>query len=441
MNITKNQLDELVEQIVINVEAADYAAEEEKYLKSAKRTADFKGFRKGMVPMSLVKRVYGERALVESVNKVLSDALNDYMRNNPKPYFGEPMASDDQEEIVWESGNDFTFKFDLGYATPIDFSISKDDKIPVYEIGISEEAVAEMKSNMLSQMGTQQEGEKAGEEDFLIVDLDQEGENAKKVEGAYVAVRNVEGKAKKKFLGAKAGDTFTVNVNEAFTNETDRAAMLKVKKDELEGIDPVFNVKVVNVKTFVPASESQETYDALFGEDKVHNSEEFEAAVRERLAENYRQEADYRLSNDLRAYFTSKAGVKLPADFIRKFLVKSNEGKFTPEQVDAELPQFLTDYTWRRVREYILDKYSVKIEQKDLESAALARVSYQYAMYGLSNIPEQFLRDAAKKMLEDESQADVIYSMVEDKKCTDALKENVTLDPQAVTVEEFRNLQ
>ena len=442
MNITKNQIDELSEQIVINVEAADYAAEEEKYLKSAKKTADFKGFRKGMVPMSLVKRVYGERALVEAVNKVISDAINDYLKNNPKPYFGEPMASDEQDDNVWESGKDFTFKFDLGYSTPIDFEISKDDKLPVYEIGISDEAVAEMKANMLSQMGSQQEGEAAGEEDFIIADLTQEeGENAKNVEGAYIAVRSVEGEAKKNFLGAKAGDEFTVNVNEAFTNDTDRAAMLKVKKEEFEGIDPIFKVKVVNVKTFVPAEESQEVYDNLFGEDKVHNSEEFDAAVRERLAENYRQEADYRLSNDMRDYFTAKAGVKLPKDFIRKFLIKNNEGKFTPEQIDAELPQFLTDFAWRRVRGYVLDKYDVKIEQKDLESAAIARVYYQYAMYGLSNVPEDFIRDAAKRMLADESQSDVILSMVEDKKCTDVLKENITLDPVAITVEDFRNLQ
>ena len=441
MNITKNQIDELVEQIVIKVEAADYAAEEDKYLKSAKKTADFKGFRKGMAPMSLVKRIYGERALVESVNKALSDAINDYIKNNPKNYFGEPLASDDQEKIEWQSGNDFTFKFDLGYTSPVDFSISKDDKIPFYEIGISDIAVAEMKSNMLSQLGTQEEGESVGEDDFVIADLSQEGEEGKTVEGAYIAVRSVDGEAKNLFIGAKAGDSFSINVNEAFTNETDRAAMLKVKKEELEGIDPVFNVNIVNVKTFVPATESQETYDQLFGEDKVHNSEEFDQAVRDRLAENYRQEADYRLSNDLRAYFTAKAGVKLPADFIRKFLIHTNEGKFTAEQVESELPQFLTDYTWRTIRNYILGKYDVKVEQSDLESAALARVSYQYAMYGLSNIPEEYLRGAAKKMLQDESQLEIIYSMVEDKKATDALKENVTLDPQAITVEDFRNLQ
>lgn len=441
MNITKNQIDDLNEQIVIKIDAADYAAEEEKYLKTAKRTADFKGFRKGMVPMSLVKRVYGERALVESVNQVLSGAINDYMKNNPKPYFGEPMASEDQEEITWESGNDFTFKFDLAYSTPIDFEISKDDKVPVYEIGISDEAVAEMKTNMLSQVGSQQEGESAKEDDFVIADLSQEGENAKNVEGAYIAIRSVDGDAKKNFIGAKAGDSFKINVNEAFTNDTDRAAMLKVKKEELEGIDPVFDLKIVNVKTFVPAEENQETYNNLFGEDKVHNSEEFDAAVRERLAENYRQEADYRLSNDLRAYFTAKAGVKLPSDFIRRFLIANNEGKFTPEQIDAELPQFLGDYTWRRIRSYILDKYNVKIEEKDLESAALARISYQYAMYGLSNVPEQFIKDAAKRMLQDESQHDVLLSMVEDKKSTDVLKENITLDPVAITVEDFRNLQ
>ena len=437
MNIVKNQIDELNIQLTVTVAHDDYAEAEKKELQRCKRTAEFKGFRKGMVPMSLIQKVYGERVLGEVVNKILSDAINNFVKENNIKMVGEALPSEDQPEIEWKSGNDFTFKFDIATTSEVNFELSKDDKVKVYEIKVSAEAKKEMKDNLLSQFGSLTDAEQAGEEDFVIVDFAQEG---KTVEGSYVGVKNVEGEAKSKFLGAKVGDQFDVNVNEAFTNESDRAYMLKVKKEELASLAPEFHVTVKEVKTFAPAEENQETYDKIFGENQVHNAEEFDKAVTARLEENYKQESDYKLSKDLREYLVKKADIKLPEEFLKRWLFNINDGKFSKEEIEKEAPAFFEDFRWQMVRGYIMQKFDLKIEEKDVHEAAQAYVAYQYASYGMGNVPEAILKDSVARVLQDENTSRRIVENVEATKVIEAVKGAVTLKAEKVSVEDFRTL-
>lgn len=437
MNIVKNQIDELNIQLTVTVAHDDYAEAEKKELQRCKRTAEFKGFRKGMVPMSLIQKVYGERVLGEVVNKVLSDAINNFVKENNIKMVGEALPSEDQPEIEWKSGNDFTFKFDIATTSEVNFELSKDDKVKVYEIKVSAEAKKEMKDNLLRQFGSLADAEQAGEDDFVIVDFAQEG---KTVEGSYVGVKNVEGEAKSKFLGAKVGDQFDVNVNEAFTNESDRAYMLKVKKEELASLAPEFHVTVKEVKTFAPAEENQETYDKIFGENQVHNAEEFDKAVTARLEENYKQESDYKLSKDLREYLVKKADIKLPEEFLKRWLFNINDGKFSKEEIEKEAPAFFEDFRWQMVRGYIMQKFDLKIEEKDVHEAAQAYVAYQYASYGMGNVPEAILKDSVARVLQDENTSRRIVENVEATKVIEAVKGAVTLKAEKVSVEDFRTL-
>lgn len=439
MKTVKNQIDELNYQVTLEISHEDYAAAEKKRLTELRKKAEFKGFRKGMAPIALIQRAYGEQVLVEAVNEAISEGLNNFIKEENLNILGEPLSSEDQPQLEWKSGNDFTFKFDIAKAPVLDFEPSKEeDKVVNYTITCTAEAKKEMKANMLRQLGQLQDVETSGEEDFVIVDFSNE---SKTVESAYVSVRSVEGEAHSKFVGAKAGDQFDINVNETFVNESDRAAMLKVKKEELESLDPVFHVTVINVKSFVPAEESQETYDKLFGEDKVHNTEEFEKAVAERLAENYKQESDYRLSKDIRDYFVNKADIKLPEAFLKRWLYRINEGKFTMEQIENEFEAFLVDYRWQLVRDYLMEKYNLKIEQEDMQQAAEAFVAYQYAMYGMGNVPAEMLKEAAKSVLGDEKQARNIFENVQDQKVISELKKNVGLVSKKISVEKFRDLK
>ncbi len=438
MEVIKNQIDDLNIELTISLKGEDYAEREKRRLSAYRRNADFKGFRKGMVPAQLVKKIYGDQALYEAVNGIVSEELEKFITDNGLNILGEPIASESQKENEWKDGSDFEFKFDLGLSPVIDFELSKEDKVPYYKIGVTEQAKAGMKENILRQYGQLEEGESAGEDDYVVVDFKQ-GE--KTVEGAYVAVNKVSGDAKAKFLGAKVDDAFEVDVNEAFVNETDRASMLKMKKEDLAGMDPKWDVTVVNVKTFVPATECQETYDKVFGKEEVKTPEEFDAKIGERLESDYRQQSDYRLSQDIRKYLVDKAGVTLPESFLRRWLYESNKGKFTKEDVDKEFDSFLGDFRWQLVRGYLMKKLGLKIEDKDMVEAAKAYASYQYAMYGMGNVPEQFITDAAMNILKDERQLRNIEESVENEKVVAAVKGLVTLQNKKITEAKFRELK
>ena len=437
MNVTKNQIDDLNIELTIAISAEDYAEKEKKRLSAYRKNADFKGFRKGMVPASIVKKLYGDQALYEAINSVIGEQLDKFIKDNNLNILGEPLPSESQKENEWKSGNDFEFKFDLGLSPAIDIELGKDDKLTRHKIEVSPKAVADTKAEMLRQYGSLQEGEAAGEEDYVIADFRQ-GDKAS--EGAYVAVSKVEGDAKAKFVGAKSGDTFDVNVNEAFVNETDRSSMLKVSKDELAALDPVWNVTVVNVKTFVPAEENQETYDKICGEGVVKTAEEFEAKVTERIQNSYNQESDYKLSQDIQAYLVKKADVKLPEAFLKRWLYENNKEKFTMEQVEKDFDAFLKDFRWQLVRESLMKKFDLKIDDKDMLDAAKGFAAYQYAMYGMPNVPEQLLSEAAVELLKDERRHRNLVESVESEKVISAVKEVITISNRKITEEKFRAL-
>ncbi len=438
MKLTKNVIDELNIEVSLSIEPSDYAEGKKKKLADIRRRAEIKGFRKGMVPMSLIEKMYGNSALVDAVNDVISEQLNSFIKDEKLNVIGEPLPAEDQPKNEWTDGNSFEFKFDIACNPAVGIELDKKDEVPYYDITVTETAKKEMKENLLKQYGELTDGEVAKEDDFLVADLEQ-GEN--RIEGTYIALRNVSEAAKKQFIGVKPGDTFEVNVNEAFENENDRAALIKVKKEELDGIDPVYKVTVKSVKTFSPAPLTQETFDKIYGPGTVKSEEEFDAKIAERLAAEYANEADFRFSKDVRDYLVKKADLKLPEAFMKRWIHAANEGKFTMEEIEKEFGLFVEDYRWQLVRGYLMNKYGVKVEQADLLASAKGFAAYQFAMYGMNNVPEEQLESYAKSVLANEDQARRILEQVENEKTVAAVKDVITLKHKKISVEKFRELK
>ena len=434
MNISQNRIDDLNLELTLTITKEDYAESLKKKLADFRKKAEIKGFRKGMVPMSLVEKMYGQNALVDAVNDVISEGLNNFVHENNLKVLGEPLPSEEHIQNEWVNGSEFTFKFDLAQNPEISFELSKEDEVLYYTITVTEAAKNEMKDNLLKQYGSLEEGEAAKEDDFIIVDFEQ-GET--KVEGTYVALRSVAAAAKASFVGVKAGDVVEVNVNEAFENETDRASMLKVNKDELANLDPMFKMTVKNVKTFVNAPLTEETFEKIFG---VKTEAEFDAKVEERIRAEYAQEADFRFSKDAKTFLLEKANVTVAEKFLKRWIYVINDGKFTMEDIEKDWDLFIVDYKWQMVRSYLMEKYGVKVEEADLLASAKGFAAYQFAMYGMNNVPEEQLEAFAKNILSQEEQGRRILDQVENEKTFAAVREVVTLKKKKISVEKFREL-
>ena len=435
MKIEQNRIDDLNLELSLTVTPEDYSDSKKKRLNEYRKKAEIRGFRKGMVPMSLVEKMYGQTALVDAVNDVIAEGLNNFIKENHLRVLGEPLPSEEHIANEWNDGNEFNFKFDLAQNPEISLELSKEDEVTYYTITVTEAAKKDMKNTLLKQYGSLEDGKKAKEEDFIIVDFEQ---GDMKVEGTYVALRNVAEAARASFVGVKAGDVLDVNVNEAFENETDRSSMLKVSKDELANLDPMFKMTVKNVKTFVNAPATEETFEKIFG---VKTEEEFDAKIEERLRAEYTQEADFRFSKDAKAYLLEKADVQIAEKFLKRWVYVVNEGKFTMEDIEKDWDLFIVDYKWQMVRSYLMNKYNVQIEEADLLASAKGFAAYQFAMYGMNNVPDEQLEAFAKNILSQEEQGRRILDQVENEKTFAAVREVVSLKKKKISVEKFRELK
>ena len=330
MKLEKKQIDALNIELTLNIEQGDYAEIERKKLSQRRKTADFKGFRKGMVPESLVRRVYGDQILAESVNEVISKGLQDFIDENKLNVLGEPLGSENQPEVEWKDGNDFKFVFDI--ATYPDFEVS------------------------------------AGKED-------------------------------------------TVNRYTISATAKEKADMLK------------------NLKKYYEDKKEEKS------------DEDIAKELDERLASEYAQQAEWRFTKDIRDYFVDKFKFDLPEAFMKRWLFEANGGKVSKEDIEKDFEGFLADFRWQLIRNAFMRKFEFKVEQKDIQDAAVGYVHYQYAMYGMPNVPEEIVKEAVQNMMGDRKQIDRLVEQVEDNKVLGKLKEEITVKDKKITSEKFRELK
>lgn len=438
MKVEKLPVDDLTFRLNVTIEKADALEKRKKALNNYRRTAEIKGFRKGMAPMSLIEKMHGMSALIDAVNDLIAEQLNNYIQENKLNVLGEPLPNDElQKKIDWDNDTVYEFVFDVALAPQVKVEISKDDKIVYYNPTVADADIDVAKSNILKQYGKLEDTDAVKDEDFIVADLVQ-GET--KVEGTYITLKQMSDDNKKIFLGKMAGDSFEINVNDVFTNEADRASLLKVKKEELATIEPLWTVTIKEIKTFVDAEENQELYNKMFGEGVVNSADEFKAKLVKRIEEEYAQESEYRFMLDAREYFLNKVNIPVPEAFMKRWLHVVNEGKVTMEEIEKEFDLFLKDFRWQLIRGAILKDNNLTVTKEDVLKVATNIARYQFAMYGINNVPEEHLAQYAEKLLADEKQNRRIIEKAEEDKAIAFIKENVTVEPKEIAIEELRKL-
>lgn len=439
MKVVQKSIDDLTFNVALTIEKGDYDPKVKKLLSDYRKRADIKGFRKGMAPMSLIEKMHGKTALLDSVNELISEGLNNHIKENNLNIIGEPLPSaTEQKSIDWDNDESFEFVFDLAFAPKFELEVNSDIKVPYHEVDITDESKKEYRSNLLRQYGSLEPAEMIEEEDFIIADLSQEGMS---IEGTYITLRSIaDEETKKAFIGKKAGDVIELDVNKSFANEADRAALLKVKKEELESINPNFKVEIKEVKRFAEAKADQTLFDRIFGEGVVKSEEEFDAKIVERMKGEYSQESDYKFMLDAREALIEKAAIAIPEEFLKRWLHTVNEGKFTMEEIEKDFPLFAKDFRWQLIREFIMKQQSITVTKESMLEHAKKVAAYQFAMYGLPNVPEQQLNQYAESLLANEKEGRRIFEKVEDDMVIDYVRGVVTLESKSISLEDLHKL-
>jgi trigger factor len=444
MNIVRNDIDAVNATVTVQVSKADYAEKVEKNLKEYKRKANIPGFRPGMVPVGLLKKMYGKAILAEEVNKVMSDALNNYLKENNVNILGELLPNEtDQKPIDFDTQEEFEFIFDMAVAPEFDVALSQKDKVDYYDIQVDDKMIEDQVKNHQGRMGKQVQVEEVAEKDMVkgTVTEVSDSETAIKVENAVIMPSYIKDEAQQAaFIGKKVGDVVTFNPSKAYTSEAEIASLLKISKEAAKEITSDFTLTITEISRFEEHALDQELFDLLYGKDEVKSEEEFRAKVSAEIKEILNENSFYRFSDDARVALIKKLdGIAFPEAFLKRWVLATNE-KVTAEQVEAEFSQMLNALKWQLIRNKIATANEVKVEMEDIEAYAQKVLKAQYAQYGITNFPDDLLAEYAKESLKKEGTAEKYFEHVLENKVTEIVKSAVKLNTKIVSLDEFNQL-
>ncbi len=449
MNIKKDSIDELNAVLTVTIEKPDYEERVNNILKDYRRKAKFDGFRPGKVPQGLVNKMYRKPILADEINKVLAESLSKYLVDEKLSILGEPLPNEAKPvKIDWDNDTQFEFAFDIGLAPELDIQVSEKDKIAWYEIKVDQEELDKQIDRVTSRYGTFVDIDVVSGNNMIkadMVELDSNGnavEKGIKVEDGTISLEFIKDeKSRKQFDGLKKGDEITIDVKKTFENETDLAALLKIDKEKLKDAGSNFKLTIKNISNFEKAAVNQELFDKAYGKDTVKSEEEFKQKVEEELKSAFSRNSDYKFRMDARTHFLEKFKQNLPVDFLKRWLLYSNQGKVTAEQIEKDFAPFTEDLKWQLIKGKITKDQELKFTEEELVDHVKEAIRQQFIQYyGIGEVPADLLDKYAKESLGREEDRNRHSESLNENKVFDFLKKSVKLDTKEITLEKFNKL-
>ncbi|MGP1421324.1 MAG: trigger factor [Tannerella sp.] len=447
MNVSLKSNDSVSGVVTVAIEKKDYEAQVDKSLRQYRQKANIPGFRKGMVPLGMVKKMYGKYVLAEEINRIASESLFNYIRENDIAVLGQPVPCTDHPTIDFETQENFEFRFDVALAPALDIKLTKRDKLTRYEVEIDDALIDKQIDSYRRSFGSYDNVEDVEETDLVkgtVVEME-DGEQLPGgiwVEDAMLMPKYIKDEEERnKFLGAKLNDKVVFNPNKAYEGaEAEIASFLKVKKEEVAGITHDFRFEIKEITRHKPSDLNQELFDKIFGEGVVKSEAEFRDKVKGSLKEQIRPQSDYKFFADVRALMLKKtADISFADDILKRWLLKSDE-KNTPEMVEKDYPHVVEDLKAHLAKEQLVRAHDIKVEDADIESLAKRVAQAQFAQYGMLSVPDDVLDNYAKDMMKKEETVRNLVDRVIDEKLAEWLKEQVKVETKTVSLDEFEKV-
>ena len=446
MNVTINKIDAVNATITVSLEEKDYQDKVKKTLREINMTRPEPGFRPGKVPAGLIQKKYGKAVKYDVVNKEVTDALYNYIKDNEIQVLGNPMPAT-KEEFDLEAV-DFTFTFNVGIAPEIDTHVNKDLTVPYYTIEVSDEMVERQNEMYRNRFGAQVPGETVEPNALVkgvITELNEEG-NVK--EGGILNENGIvspqyfkNDDQRAAFMDKKLGDVVKFNPWVACGESVvELSSMLNIDKTDAEEAKGEFNFEIKEIIVLRQAELNQEFFDNAVGKDKAHNEEEYKEALKAMIAQQLASDSNYRFSIDAKEAIEKAVGeIELPDAILKDYLMTQDE-KFNAENIDEEYQKMRQDLVWQLIREAIAKQYQLKVEEQDILAVARMIAQSQFAQYGMTNLPDDVLDKYGRDIMNDPKSREHIVNQAVDMKLYHIIRENVTLEEKTVTVEQFNEL-
>ncbi len=447
MNITRTNTDDLNAVIKLQLVKEDYASQVDSVLKEHRRKASIDGFRPGKVPMGLIKKMYGVPVLADEVNKILGQELYKYIEENKLDILGEPLPNEtEQKNIDWEKDTEFEFVFDIAMAPEYTLNLSKRDKLNFFKIAVDEKMIQNGIDMYARRFGSNQEVDVVEDKEIIkgnFAQLDAEGNLADRgiiSEDVAISLEYMKDEeSKAKFIGANVNQIITFNPAKAFPNRTDLASMLGIDTEMAETLESDFQYTITNISKFVPAEINQELFDKVFGKEKVSSVEEFKAQIKADIEAQLVNDSDYKFLIDAKDKLVKKAKIDLPVAFLKRWILATNKN-MTVEQVDSDFENYSDDIRWQLIKDKLIKDNDLKATEEEVVEFAKKQALMQFQQYGMMEVPEEYLTNYAKQMLENKDEARKIWDRKLDDKVIEYLKDTIKVEETEVSTEEFNKM-
>ena len=447
MNITFEAPDKINGLMTITLESADYQPEVDKTLKDYRKRANIPGFRPGQAPMGMIKRQFGTSVKVDAVNKILGEKLYDYVRENKIQMLGEPLPSEQQEALDFESDKPMTFKFDIAVAPEFEAKLSGKDKIDYYNITVDDKMIDQQVEMYQSRAGQYEKVEQfdAEQRDMLKGDLREVGKDGGiEVSDAVLMPQYIKVEDQKKlFDGCKLGDIITWNPRKAYPeSDVEVSSLLKIQKEDVKDHEGDFTFQITEISRFVKAELNQALFDQTFGEGTVKGEKEFREKIAAIISQQFKADADYKFLLDVRAHMEKKVGkLEFPEAILKRAMKNNNKDRKDVEEfVEKNFEASIKELGWHLIKEQLVAAQGIQIDDNDLKQVAKEAARAQFAQYGMSNVPDEYLDNYAQEMLKKRENADGLVDRAVDVKLTAALKNVVKLNEKDITLEDFQKM-
>ena len=446
MNISLQNIDKVNAVLTVQIEKTDYQEKVDKALKNLRKKVNMPGFRKGMVPVNLLKKQFGTSVLMEEIDKLMQEKVSEYIRDNKVDILGAPLPK--ENTVNFETDENFEFSFDIALAPEFKVELSANDTIDYYDIDVTDEMVDQQVKMYAQRNAKYEKVEEYQDKDMLkglLAELDENG-NAKedgiRVEGAVMMpsyMKNDEQKAA--FDAVKVNTVLTFNPAVAFdNNEAELASLLKIKKEDVANHKGDFTFQVEEITRMVPGDLNQELFDQVLGKGKANSEDEFRAQIKDALKVQFAGDSDYKFLIDVRDYVMNKIGkLEFPDELLKRIMLEKNNEK-GEEFLAENHEKSLKELTWHLIKEKLVAANNIKVEQDDITKMAKDATRSQFAQYGMINVPEDVLESYSKEMLKKRETVESLVNRSIEVKLSEALKGQVTLNHKTISVEEFNQM-
>ena len=449
MKISFENPDKINGLLTLVVEEDDYKNDVEKTLKDYRKKANVPGFRPGQAPMGMIKRQFGTSVKMEAVNKIVGQQIYKYVQDNQIQMLGEPLPSEKQEPVDIEKDGPYTFMFDIAVAPEFKVALSGRDKVDYYKITVDDKILDQQVDMYASRAGSYEKAENYEDNDMLKGDLRELDENGNTkeggitVEGAVMMPNYIKVDDQKKlFDGAKLGDIITFNPKKAYPeNDTEVSQLLKIEREAVKDLESEFSYQITEIQRFKKHEVNEELFKQVFGEDTdVKDEATFRAKIAEGLNAQLVNDSDYKFILDVRAHCEKKVGkLEFPDALLKRIMLANNKDK-GEEFVEKNYDQSIQELTWHLIKEQLIKAQDIKIGDEDIKETAKEAARAQFAQYGMTNIPEEYIENYANEILKKGDSTDALVNRSIDRKLAETLKGVVKLNEKEISVEDFNKM-